>query len=64
MPVSNSSRSLQRPESGKIKLLNHSPSVVVILTFHVNQQQKMKEMSFLAVGRSILYREGKDSEEV
>ena len=58
MPFSNSSRSLQRPESGKIKLLNHSHSVVVILTFHVDQQQKMKGMSFLAVGRSILYREG------
>ena len=58
MPFSDSSRSLQRPESGKIKLLNRSHSVVVILTFHVDQQQKMKQATFLAVGRSILYREG------
>ena len=58
MPFSDSSRSLQRPESGKIKLLNRSHSVVVILTFHVDQKQKMKQATFLAVGRLILYREG------
>ena len=57
MPFSNSPRSLQRPESGKIKLLNRSHNVVVILTFHVDQQQKMKQATFLAVGRSILYRQ-------
>ena len=48
MPFSNSYRSLQRPESGKIKLLNRSHSILVILTFHVDQQQQMKH--------SILYR--------
>ena len=44
--------------AGKIKLLNCSHNVVVILTFQVDQQQKMKQATFLAVGRSILYREG------
>ena len=36
VPFSNSSRSLQTPESGKIKLLHRSHSVVVILTIHVD----------------------------
>ena len=58
VPFSNSSRSLQRPESGKIKLLNHSHSVVAILTIHVDKQQKMKQVTSLAIGRLILYREG------
>ena len=44
MSFSNSSRSLQRPESGKIKLLHRSHSVVVILTIHVDRQQKMKQV--------------------
>ena len=58
MPFPNSFRSLQRPESGMIKLLNHSHSIVVILTIHADKQQKMKQGTFLAIGRSILDREG------
>ena len=58
MPISNSSRSLQRPESGKIKMLNRPRSVVVILTIRVDKQQKMKQGPSLAIGRLILYRQG------
>ena len=58
MPFSNSSRSLQRPEPGKFKMLNRSHSVVVILIIHVDKQQKMKQGTFLAIARLILYREG------
>ena len=58
MAFSNSSRSLQRPDSGKIKLLHRSNSVVVILTIHVDKQQVMKQVTFLAIGRLTLYREG------
>ena len=53
----NSSRSLQRPESGEIKMLNRSHSVVVILTIHVDKQWKMKQGPFLAIGRLILYQQ-------
>ena len=56
MPFSNSSRSFQRPESGEIK--NRSHSVVVILTIHVDKQQKMKQGPSLAIGRLFFYREG------
>ena len=41
-----------------MKMLNHSHSFVVILTIHANKQQKMKQGTFLAIGRSILDREG------
>ena len=58
MPFSNSSRSFQRPESGEIKMLNRSHSVVVILTIHVDKQQKMKQGPSLAIGRLFFYREG------
>ena len=58
VPFSNSSRSLQRPESGKIKLLHRSHSVVVILTIHADVQQKMKQVTFLAIGPLTLYRQG------
>ena len=51
MSFSNSPRALQRPESGKIKLLNLSHSVVVILTIHVDKQQKRKQVTSLASGR-------------
>ena len=49
--------SLLRQESGNIKLLNRSLSVVVILTIH-EEQQKTKQGTFLAIGRLILYGEG------
>ena len=58
VPFSNSSRSLQRPESGKIKLLHCSHSVVVILTIPADGQQKMKQVTFLVIGRLTLYRQG------
>ena len=58
MPFSNRFRSLQRPEFGKMKLLNRSKSVVGILTIHADKQQKMKQGTFLAIGPLILYREG------
>ena len=59
VPFFNSSRSLQRPESGKIKMLNRSHnSVVVIFTIHVDRQQKMKQGPSLAIGRLFFYREG------
>ena len=51
VPFSNSPRAFQRPESGNIKLLNRSHSIVVILTIHVDKQQKMKQVTFLAIGR-------------
>ena len=57
VPLSNSARSLQRLESGKIKLLNHSHCVVVTLTIH-EEQQKMNQGTFLGIGRLILYGEG------
>ena len=46
MPFSNSSRSLQRPESGKFKMLNRSHSVVVILTIHAEQAAKDEARDF------------------
>ena len=58
VPFSNSSRSLQRPESGQIEMLNRPHSVVVILTIHVDKQWKMKQGPSLAIGRLILYRQG------
>ena len=45
MPFSNSSRSLQRPESGKIKLLNRSHSVVVILRIPIRQAAEASAFS-------------------
>ena len=40
-------------------MLNRPQSVVVILTIHVDKQQKMKQgTTFLASGRLILYGQG------
>ena len=47
MLFSNRFRSLQRPESGEIKLLNRSHGIVGILTIHADKQQKMKQGTFL-----------------
>ena len=65
MPFSNSFRSLQRPESGKIKMLIRSHSVVVILTIHAEQAAKDEARDFSchcsldSVPRRVLRRTGR-----
>ena len=60
MPFSNSFRSLQRPESGKIKMLIRSLSGVVIMTIHAEQAAKDKSChcSLDSVPRRVLGRTG------